>query len=232
MDLLTNSTTSNAGIGEGSSTTQGCKNRRVMRTYAGDEAGSRAAGTRAAATSVRSGRLVLAPADLHYAVVADAFSLPGVARLREARQVPAGAAVPVFIDRRTTLHALWGRVPRDAEVLARRFWPGPLTLIGKPQLSLAWDAGVADAVAVRMPLHPWMLELVAAVGPLAATGAQIAGQPQATTLQDCDATSVAIGLDAGELEGGAASTVVDLRTGVEVVREGAIPADAILKSLD
>ncbi|MCU0295439.1 MAG: Sua5/YciO/YrdC/YwlC family protein [Candidatus Nanopelagicales bacterium] len=202
-----------------------------MRTYAGDDAVQRAAGTRAATTAMRSGRLVLAPADLHYAVVADAFSMAGVARLREARQVPEGAAVPVFIDRRTTLHALWGRVPRDAEVLARRFWPGPLTLIGKPQLSLAWDAGVSDAVAIRMPLHPWMLALVAAVGPLAATGAQAAGQPQATTLDQCDQTSISIGLDAGELEGGLASTVVDLRSGVEVVREGAIGAEAIMESL-
>ncbi len=210
---------------------RGCNNRRVMRTYAGDDAVSRASGTRAAATSMRSGRLVLAPADLHYAVVADAFSLPGLARLREARQVPAGAAVPVFIDRRTTLHALWGRVPRDAEVLARRFWPGPLTLIGKPQLSLAWDAGVSDAVAIRMPLHPWLLELIATVGPLAATGAQVAGQPQATSLAQCDTASIAIGLDAGELQGGPTSTVVDLRTGVEVVREGAIAAEAILEAL-
>lgn len=202
-----------------------------MRGYPGDEQVLRAAGTRAAVTAMRSGRLVIAPADYHYAVITDAFSGPGLQRLREARGVPEGSAVPVFIDRRTTLHALWGRVPRDAEILARNFWPGPLTLIGRPQLSLAWSAGVGDAVAIRMPAHPWMLELVAAVGPIAATGAHVAGGPPATRLADCDTTSVSIGLDGGELPGGPASTVVDLRHGVDVVRAGAIPAEDIAARL-
>ena len=196
----------------------------VMRTYPGDDPELRVAGTRAALTAMRSGRLVIAPADMHYALVTDAFSLPGIQRLRDVRAVPEGSAVPVFIDRRTTLHALWGRVPRDAELLARAFWPGPLTLIGKPQLSLAWSAGVSDAVAIRMPAHPWMLQLVAALGPLAATGANRPGGGLPTSLEDCDPEAVSVGLDGGELPGGPASTVVDLRSGVEVLREGAIPA--------
>lgn len=200
----------------------------VMRTYPGDDPGLRAAGTRAAVTALRSGRLVLAPADLHYAVLADAFSLPGMQRLREVRGVPEATAVPVFIDRRTTLHAMWGRVPHDAEVLARAFWPGPLTLIGRPQLSLAWTAGTVEAVAVRMPMHPWMLQLVAEVGPLAATGA---GQPMPVTLGECDDSGISIGLDGGELPGGPASTIVDLRSGVDIVREGAISADEIHTAL-
>lgn len=199
-----------------------------MRTYVGDDPVMRAAGTKAAITSMRSGRLVIAPADFHYAVLTDAFSLPGLQKLREVRSVSEGSAVPVFIDRRTTLHAMWGRVPRDAEILARSFWPGPLTLIGKPQVSLAWSAGTGEAVAVRMPLHPWVLQLVAELGPIAATGA---GQPMPTTLAGCDTTGVAIGLDGGELPGGPASTIVDLRSGVDVVREGAISATAIQDAL-
>lgn len=202
-----------------------------MRTYPGDDPRLRSAGTRAAASSLRSGRLVLAPADFHYAVLTDAFSAPGVAKMREVRGIPDGSAIPVFVDRRTTMHALWGRVPRDAELLARAFWPGPLTLIGRPQLSLAWTAGVPDAVALRMPLHPWMLQLVADVGPVAATGAQVPGEPPPTELADCDARGVSIGLDGGRLPGGPASTVVDLRSGVEVVREGAIPAEEVLAAV-
>jgi L-threonylcarbamoyladenylate synthase len=202
-----------------------------MRTYAGDDATLRAAGTRAAVTAMRSGRLVLAPADSHYAVITDAFSVPGVQRLREVRGIPEGTAIPVFVDRRTTMHALWGRVPRDAEVLARAFWPGPLTLIGKPQLSLAWNSGVSDAVALRMPLHPWMLKLIAELGPLAATGAPRPDEPPPALLSASDDKGVAIGLDGGELPGGPVSTVVDLRGGVEVLREGAIPAVEIMAAL-
>lgn len=195
-----------------------------MRTYPGDDAALRESGTSAAVTAMRSGRLVVAPADYHYATVTDAFSAVGVERLRSARGIPDGTAIPVFINRRTTLHALWGRVPRDAELLARAFWPGPLTLIGRPQLSLAWTAGTSDAVAIRMPLHPWMLELVAAVGPVAATGA---GSPMPVLLSEAATEQVSIGLDGGELPGGPPSTMVDLRNGVEVLREGPISADEI-----
>ena len=117
----------------------------------------------------------LAPADFHYAVTADAFSVPGCAAAAE------GAVSPT--DRRYRCSSTGARPctpcgarPRDAEILARAFWPGPLTLIGKPQLSLAWTAGVADAVALRYALHPWMLTLVAEVG-LAGTGAQRPDEP-------------------------------------------------------
>lgn len=130
-------------------------------------------------------------------------------RLREARGIPEGSAIPVFIDRRTTMRALWGRVPHDADRSAS--WPGPLTLIGKPQLSLAWTAGVSDAVALRMPMHPWMLQLIAELGPLAGTGAPRPDEPPPTSLATCDEQAVAIGLDGGQLPGGPVSTVVDLR---------------------
>ena len=200
-----------------------------MRTYAGDDPALREAGTRAAVTAMRSGRLVVAPADFHYATVTDAFSTVGIERLRSARGIAEGTAIPVFINRRTTLHALWGRVPRDAEVLARAFWPGPLTLIGRPQLSLAWTAGTNDAVAIRMPLHPWMLELVAAVGPIAATGA---GSPMPVLLSESATEQVSIGLDGGELPGGPPSTMVDLRSGVEVLREGPISAEEVHSALE
>ena len=148
-------------------------------------------GTRAAASAIRSGRLVLAPADYHYAIVTDAFSQSGLQRLRELREVPEGSAVPVFIDRRTTLHALWGRVPQDAEVLARTL-AQPLTLIGKPQLSLAWSAGVSDAVAIPCHCIPWMLQLVATVGPIAATGARIVGEHLPVELTGCDTAGISI----------------------------------------
>lgn len=203
-----------------------------MRTYRGDDTSMRAAGTRAATTALRSGRLVIAPADFHYAIVADAFSQPGVARLRESRDIPEYSAVPVFINKRTTMHALWGRVPREAELLAKAFWPGPLTLIGKPQLSLAWSAGVAGAVALRMPLHPWMLDLIAQVGPIAGTGAQASGAQLPVDIASCDAGAASIGLDAGTLPGGPSSTVVDLRGGVDVVRVGTISSEDVHACVD
>lgn len=203
-----------------------------MRTYPASDDLLRRAGTTAATTALRGGRLVLAPADFHYAAVADAFSATGVTELRRVRELSPGSAIPVFIDRWATVHAVFRTVTPTVETLIRAFWPGPLTLVGSPQPSLAWDAGSAKAVAVRMPMHPWVLDLIAEIGPLAATGAQAPGRPPPSRLAECSAESIAVGLDGGELPGGPASTVLDVRGPTPVVvRPGAVPEPEIWAAL-
>jgi tRNA A37 threonylcarbamoyladenosine synthetase subunit TsaC/SUA5/YrdC len=68
----------------------------------------------------------------------------------------------------------------------------------------------------------------AAGGPTAPPGA---GNPLPTALDGCDTEGVAVALDGGTLPGGPASSVVDLRRGVDVVREGAVPAADILAAV-
>ena len=112
------------------------------------------------------------------------------------------------------------------------FWPGPLTLLMTPQPSLAWDVAVDSPVAVRMPLHPVALALLARTGPMAMTSANLPGMPAPSDVDDAleqlgDAVTVA--LDAGPLlsdGAGAPSTIVDVTGTVPVVvRIGAVSAD-------
>ena len=98
--------------------------------------------------------------------------------------------------------------------------------------SLAWDLGEAGgSVALRMPLHPVALELLAAVGPMAVSSANRSGEPPAQTADDAQAQlgeSVAVYLDGGPTAGMVPSTIVDL-TGhaPRVLRAGALDLDEI-----
>jgi L-threonylcarbamoyladenylate synthase len=106
-------------------------------------------------------------------------------------------------------------VPKKAELLMERFWPGPLTLIftHSAKVPSVTTAGL-DTVAIRMPKHPVALALIeAAQGPIAAPSANLAGKPSPTTAQhvyeDLNGRINAI-IDGGTANIGVESTVVDL----------------------
>jgi tRNA threonylcarbamoyl adenosine modification protein (Sua5/YciO/YrdC/YwlC family) len=118
------------------------------------------------------------------------------------------------------------------------FWPGPLTLMVRPQTTLAWDLPSDTPLALRMPIHPVALALLEAAGPLVATTANIPGLPAPTNVDDAlgqFADVLSIELDAGDLADpdALASTVVDLTGPVpRVVREGAIGVTELLAICD
>jgi tRNA threonylcarbamoyl adenosine modification protein (Sua5/YciO/YrdC/YwlC family) len=85
---------------------------------------------------------------------------------------------------------------------------------------------------LRMPLHPVAIDLLRAVGPMAVSSANVSGQPAALTgteARDQLGDRVAVYLDGGTAELGAASTIVDL-TGPSpmIVREGPITRGQIV----
>jgi L-threonylcarbamoyladenylate synthase len=125
----------------------------------------------------------------------------------------------------------WAReVPASARTLAKRFWPGPLTLILK-RSSLARDfvTGGQDNVGVRVPAHPVARELLAAFGGgIAAPSANRFGHVSPTTAAHVRAdlgADVDLVLEGGPSEVGIESTIVDLSRGAPVVlRPGKVSA--------
>lgn len=187
----------------------------------------------AALAAVRRGDLILIPTESVYAVATDAFSRRGVAALREAKGYDVHVPLPVMVGGRSTVPGIASRSGDDARALMDAFWPGPLTLLLEPQPTLAWDLPPSSPIAVRMPLHPLALALLAQTGPLVVTTANLPGLMPPTTVEDAisqlgDYTALA--LDAGDLADDEAlpSTVVDV-TGERphVVRIGAISVDRL-----
>ena len=142
--------------------------------------------------------------------------------------------VPVMVGSLATFRAVTASRGEYGDQLVEEFWPGPLTLVCPEQPSLRWDLGEAGGtVAVRMPDHPLMLELLAKHGPLAVTSANRSGEPPATTCDEAErqlGASVRVYLDGGEAASAVASTIVDLTAATpRVLRVGAISVGRLLE---
>jgi tRNA threonylcarbamoyl adenosine modification protein (Sua5/YciO/YrdC/YwlC family) len=136
------------------------------------------------------------------------------------------APPPVLVGSPDGMTGLATEISDAAGALADAFWPGGLTLVCVAQPMLGWgpDAGT---VALRMPLHPVALDLLARTGPLATSAANVAGAPppvSAAEAREMLDEAVAVYLDGGPCLDLPPSTIVDT-TGdrLRVVREGAVP---------
>jgi L-threonylcarbamoyladenylate synthase len=193
----------------------------------------RARAVAAALAAVRRGDLVLIPTESVYAIATDAFSRRGVSAMRDAKGYDESVPLPVMVGARATVAGIAARVPDDARALMDAFWPGSLTLLLSPQPTLAWDLPGDAPLAIRMPLHPVALALLAQSGPLVVTTANQPGIQAPTDVDDAVAQlgdAIGLALDAGDLSGAEQlpSTVVDV-TGAQprVVRIGAIPVEQL-----
>lgn len=125
------------------------------------------------------------------------------------------------------------QVPPLAYVLARKFWPGPLTMILKrdPCVPDETTAGL-DTVAVRCPNHPVTLAIIREAGvPIAAPSANLSGRPSCTTaqdvLEDMDGKIQCL-VDGGPCAVGVESTILDLTcTPPRLLRPGGVPVEQI-----
>lgn len=192
-----------------------------------DASAARARSIVAAAAAVRRGDVVLVPTESSYALATDAFSVRGIDAIRDAKGLPGGAPLAVMVPSATTLSGLALTVTDAAKELSEAFWPGPLTLLVTPQPTLAWPLPQDALLAVRMPLHPVLLQLLGSTGPLVVTGL---GAPVVSVhdtegpLAALDPDAVQFALDAGTLvRSPDAPTIVDVSASVpRLVREGAV----------
>ena len=126
-----------------------------------------------AAELLRAGRLVVFPTETVYGLGANALDADAVRRIFEAKGRPLTSPLIVHVDSIEMARGLAREWPEAAEKLARRFWPGPLTII-VPKASMVPDIVTAGlpSVGLRMPAHPMALDLLRAAGiPLAAPSA-------------------------------------------------------------
>lgn len=137
-----------------------------------------------AASIIRRGGLVAFPTETVYGLGADALSDRAVAAVFAAKGRPQFNPLITHVAETAAAEAL-AEVPSVAAELARRFWPGPLTLVverkaGCP-VSLLASAGL-PSIALRVPDHPLALELIRAAGvPLVAPSANRSGSISPTT---------------------------------------------------
>ena len=190
-----------------------------------------------AVSVLRSGGLVAFPTETVYGLGADAGNPAAVRRIFETKGRPAAHPVIVHLADAVQL-ANWAReVPAAARTLARRFWPGPLTLILSRAAAVSdVVTGGQDTVALRVPSHPVALQLLARFGGgIAAPSANRHGRVSATTADHVRrefGAAVECVLDGGEARIGIESTIIDLSRGrATLLRPGWITAGEIGEAL-
>jgi len=187
-----------------------------------------------AATVLRDGGIAVFPTETVYGIGALADSCFGPHELFEIKVRPETLPIPLLVETEDALD-IWGTdVPVYAHNLAHAFWPGAITLVVKASERVPKDFRAPDGtIGLRSPNHEVVLELIqAAGGPLFTTSANTHGNPAPGAFDEIEPRIIYhadIVLDGGETEHQVASTVV-LCTGPEpiVVREGAVPTDAVL----
>ncbi len=187
-----------------------------------------------AADQINSGGVVAFPTETVYGLGADAFNTSAVAQIFEIKNRPHFDPLIVHIADLNDLERI-AEVNDLALKLARKFWPGPLTLVLKKQKNIPdlVTSGL-PTVAVRMPNHPVALELICLAGkPIAAPSANPFGYLSPTTAKHVDdqlGAKVSIILDGGPCATGVESTILDLSSASPaILRAGGIPAEEIEK---
>ena len=133
-----------------------------------------------------AGEVVAVPTETVYGLAANALDEQAVLRIFEAKGRPQDNPLIVHVSALEQIDPLVTEFPAVARALARRFWPGPMTLVMKksPRIPDRTSAGL-DTVGIRMPAHPVARAIIDAAGvPLAAPSANISGKPSPTTAAD------------------------------------------------
>ncbi len=146
---------------------------------------------RYAADQIRAGEVLGMPTDTFYGLAADPFNLRAVERVYEIKSRSRHKPLSLLIEDVDQAEELAKPLPEEFHALAKKFWPGPLTIIVKAasRLPLKVTANTGN-VALRVPNAQIPLAVLkAAQIPITATSANLSGETECTTWQS--ATSLA-----------------------------------------
>lgn len=189
-------------------------------------------GIERAAEILKKGGTVAIPTETVYGLAASAYDENAVKKVFRAKGRPQDNPLIVHIADIADLKAVAKDIPDSAFTAAKRFWPGPLTMIFKrtDKVPASVSAGL-DTVAVRMPSDKTARGIIKKSVPLAAPSANTSGRPSPTSAQyvidDLDGKIDAVVLS-GDCEVGVESTVITLVTSPpRLLRPGAVTAEEL-----
>lgn len=190
-----------------------------------------------AARILRRGGLVAVPTETVYGLAGNALDREAVAQIYEVKGRPEVKPLSIMVPGESAMDAYCEDVPPQARLLARKFWPGPLTIVLRsgPLIPQIVRAG-GGTVGLRCPDHPLTLELLRQCGiPLAAPSANLSGAPSPKTAGDVlayfDGKIDAV-IDGGACGIGRESTIIGMAgTPYRIFRPGALPEETIADAL-
>lgn len=190
-----------------------------------------------AAEIIKNGGLVAVPTETVYGLAGNGLDENAVKQIYEVKGRPAVKPLSLMVHGAEAMDRYCEDVPQSAKLLARRFWPGPLTIVLKakkfiPAIVLAGG----DTVGLRCPDHPMTLKLLEKAGvPFAAPSANPSGEDSPKTVEKVkeyfDGKIEGI-IDGGECGIGKESTIISMaQTPYRILRQGALDEEDIAEAL-
>ncbi len=161
---------------------------------------------------VKSGGLIIIPTDTVYGIGCSLFNQDSIAKLYEIKGRDTAKAIAVMLADVEQVKLVASNLDNRAVRLAEQYWPGAVTLVVRKHPSIPAVLSSLPSVGIRIPDHTFDRTLIRAVGPMAVTSANLAGQPSSVSIpQVIEQLGDQIGMyiDGGESQGGLSSTVVD-----------------------
>ena len=189
-----------------------------------------------AGAALRRGAVVAIPTDALYTLVADPFNLHAVQRVFQAKGRETQRSLPILVSDLLMAEELATELNSRFYLLARRFWPGPLTLIVPASARIPLKVtGNTGRLAMRQPKSAVAAGLLEWLGqPLIATSANLSGQPTCKAGIDVFVAMdgrIDLVLDGGACTGGGATTVDVTEPWWKLIREGIVPEKEIADCL-
>jgi L-threonylcarbamoyladenylate synthase len=180
---------------------------------------------------LNDGEIVAFPTDTVYGLGTNAFYSPGIIKLFEAKGRDANKAIAVLIGEIEQLSSLTDELSPAARLLIDHFWPGAITIVVPKKMELPELLSAGNSIGIRMPNHPFTLELLRKFGPIATTSANLSGKNNPQYAQDVLHqlnNRLPLILDGGRCPGGIPSTVIDCSSDeMRILRQGAISVQVI-----
>ncbi len=195
-----------------------------------------------AAELIRKGEVVAVPTDTFYGLAANPFDAQAVERVFAIKGRPRSMPLLLLVDSVERARGLTANPPEEFKRLARRFWPGPLTIVVEASAKVpAAVTGNTGRIGLRWPRAAEPVAIVQQAGvAITGTSANRTGERECSTAEEVErqiGTVIPLildgcddGRDSGTSVPTRASTVIDLREdGWEVLREGALAWEEIAR---
>ena len=190
-----------------------------------------------AAQIISQGGMVIFPTWCLYGLAVHALIPEAVRKIFNIKKRSSENPVLILIKHQDDLNDLVTSIPAPARKIMDRFWPGKVTLVfhAKDHIPKDLTAGTGK-IGIRIPEHPVAVALVHALPfPITGTSANISGTGGCNRITDLPSElteNVDLILDAGTLNGGSGSTVVDVTCNpIQIIREGAVSAFEIFRAI-
>ena len=190
-----------------------------------------------AASIIKGGGLVAIPTETVYGLGANGLDPEAVAKIFQVKGRPQDNPLILHVADPAQMDTLCHHIPESAYLLAKKFWPGPLTMVlpARELVPKCTTAGL-PTVAVRCPDSAVTRQIIALAGvPVAAPSANISGKPSTTTARhvlDDHNGKIPLIVDDGPCRVGVESTIVDLtEERPRLLRPGGITPEQLLEVL-